>query len=169
MRQINAEGLALVEYYEGLYLKAYQDSVGCWTIGLGRIKHDDGAPVKEGDTCTKEQADAWLQTDLEKDGGHFVSAWVTKPLNENQYSALVSFTFNRGAGRFHDGDTKHHLKGILPFLNAGDFQGAADEMLLFDWAGNVDNHLLGLQRRRRSERALFLGQDWAQYKNWRPQ
>jgi hypothetical protein len=71
-RKLNAEGMALVEQFEGIFLKAYQDSVGVWTIGWGRILYDDGSRVKMGDNCTREQADQWLQEDLEKDGGQYV-------------------------------------------------------------------------------------------------
>lgn len=153
-RRINPEGLALVEYYEGLVLVAAPDAVGVPTIGLGRIKYDDGTPVKNGETCTKAQADEWLQTDLERDGGHYVRAWIQRPLNDNQYAALVSFTFNRGAGR---------LKQLI-----GMDGKIEDNLLSFDWAGSADNHLLGLQRRRRSECALFRGDKWETFKEWRP-
>ena len=150
---INAEGLKLVEYYEGCFLKSYQDSVGVWTLGLGRIRHDDGTPVGPGETCTQEQADAWLRSDLEREGAHYVRAW-TSGLNENQFSALTSFTFNRGAGRLRD---LLKMPGKIE-----------DNLLEFDWAGDRNNHLLGLKRRRRSERALYLGTDWTIYKGWKP-
>lgn len=150
---INDAGLSLVEYYEGCYLKSYMDSVGVWTIGLGRIRHDDGTKVGPNETCTQEQADAWLRTDLEREGAHYVRVW-TKGLNENQFSALTSFCFNRGAGR---------LSRLLAMPG-----GVENNIIAFDWAGSEDHHLLGLQRRRRSERALYLGEPWEAFKEWRP-
>lgn len=150
---INDAGLKLVEYYEGCELKSYMDSVGVWTIGLGRIRHDDGSAVGPGETCTQAQADAWLRSDLEKEGAHYVRAW-TKELNENQFSALTSFCFNRGAGR---------LRRLLAMPG-----NVEDNLIKFDWAGSEDNHLLGLMRRRRSEATLYVGDDWTFWKGWKP-
>src|ERR1039458_1595883 len=82
-RRINAEGMALVEQFEGLDLHAYLDSVRVATIAWGRIKYDDGSSVKMGDTCTREQANQWLQEDLEKDGGIFVRHYFPS-LNDDE-------------------------------------------------------------------------------------
>lgn len=150
---INEAGLKLVEYYEGCFLNSYQDSVGVWTIGIGRILHHDGSRVGTGETCTQAEADAWLSFDLEKEGAHYVRAY-TKGLNENQFSALTSFCFNRGAGR---------LRRLLAMPGK-----VEDNLIAFDWAGSEDHHLLGLQRRRRSERALYLGLTWERFKEWKP-
>lgn len=150
---INEAGLKLVEYYEGCFLKSYQDSVGVWTIGLGRIRYSNGTFVGANETCTQEQADAWLREDLEKEGAHYVRAW-TNGLNENQFSALVSFCFNRGAGR---------LRELLAMPGS-----IETNIIHFDYAGSFTNHLLGLQRRRRSERSLYIGNNWEEFKNWKP-
>lgn len=149
---INATGLALVKSFEGLYLKAYQDSVGVWTIGYGRIEYDGGSPVQQGDYTTQEKSDQWLLEDLEKDGAHYVRAWIKVPLNENQFSALTSFTFNRGAGRLHE--------KLVAILNSGDYAKAADTLLEYNYAGSDNRVLAGLTRRRKAERELFLGRDW---------
>ena len=154
IRRINQAALDLVCYYEGLYLNAYKDSVGVVTIGLGRIRYSDGSLVKMGDTCTREQAQGWLQEDLEEDGGQYVRKWCKPKLTDNQYGALVSFTFNRGAGRLKQ------LVGMPGRIE--------DNFLKFGWAGKPPKTLLGLQRRRRSERALYRGEDWEDYTNWRP-
>jgi GH24 family phage-related lysozyme (muramidase) len=144
-------GLLITKYCEGLYLDSYQDSRGVWTIGYGRIKHDDGSPVKAYEKCTPEEAEKWLLADLEKDGMHYVRAWMkTTPLTQNEFDALSDFCFNRGAGNF-----KHLLS--MPGVLADNFLTAVP-----------GDHELGLQRRRRMNRAWFLGQDWEQYKTWRP-
>jgi len=156
-RRINAEGMALVEQFEGLDLHAYLDSVKVPTIGFGRIKYDDGSSVKMGDTCTRAQADQWLQEDLEKDGGQYVRRYVAHALNDDQYAALVSFTFNRGAGRLHQ------LVAM-----GGELEQIASNMLHFDYAGTADNHLLGLKRRRRAEQALFHSKPWRPFISWNP-
>lgn len=130
----NQAGLQLIESFEGLRLTAYQDSVGVWTIGYGHTKG-----VKKGQTITKQQAETFLQQDL-----GVAEAPVNKlglTLTGNQFAALVSFTFNLGAGNL----TKLMSQGIA---------AVPDRILLFDHAGG--KVLPGLTRRRKAERALYL-------------
>jgi len=130
----NDAGLKLIESFEGLRLKAYQDSVGVWTIGYGHTKG-----VKQGQVITQQQAQAFLQQDLA-----VAEAAVNRlglGLTDNQFAALVSFTFNLGAGNL----TKLLKNGLA---------AVADRILLFDHAGG--KALPGLTRRRKAERALFL-------------
>ena len=55
------EGIELIKHFEGCRLEAYKCSAKVWTIGWG---HTRG--VKEGDTCTQEEADQeYLQKLLE--------------------------------------------------------------------------------------------------------
>jgi len=147
-KQIDKRGLDLVKHFEGLYLNAYQDSVGVWTIGYGHtgLTHKDGT-VKKGLTITEEKADELLRHDM----GHFgkrVNDLVTVPLNQDQFDALTSFDFNTGGLK----DSTLRKK-----LNAGDYTGAADEFLRWNKAGG--KVLKGLTRRRESERNLFLGKE----------
>jgi lysozyme len=148
--------MALVEQFEGLDLKAYTDSVGVWTIAWGRILYDDGSRVKMGDTCTRAQADQWLIEDLERDGCQYVRKYFPS-LNDDQYAALSSFTFNRGSGRLHQ----------LVMMSA-DLESIAANLLHFDYAGSDTNHLLGLKRRRLAEQALFRSLPWRVFVSWKP-
>lgn len=156
--KMSPAGLEMTKYFEGCFLKAYQDSVGVWTIAWGAIKWPDGTSVKEGDTCTQEQADEMLAAQVDSEGGHYVRAWAG-PLvvNQAQFDALTDFCYNRGAKRLRD---------LLAMSHST--QECADNILKWDWAGSPPKVLLGLQRRRRSERAFYLGQDWAQFKDWTP-
>lgn len=131
----------MIEGFEGLETRAYQDQRGIWTIGYGRI-----AGVKQGDTCTKEQADEWVAEDLAT-AEKAVSTMVKVPLNQNQFDALVSFTYNVGAGSL-----QHST--LLSLLNQGAFNGAANQFLAWDHINGVMSN--GLLRRRKMERALFL-------------
>jgi len=130
----NAAGLQLVESFEGLRLQSYQDSVGVWTIGYG---HTQG--VTQGQTITQQQAQAFLQQDLGVAESAVNKLGLT--LTDNQFAALVSFTFNLGAGNLN----KLMSQGIA---------AAPDRILLFDHAGG--RQLPGLTRRRQAERALYL-------------
>lgn len=84
-------GIKLIKKFESCRLTSYQCSAGVWTIGWG---HTRG--VKQGDTCTQEQADKWLQEDL-IEFERIVSIWFKK-VNQNQFDALVSLCYNIGPG-----------------------------------------------------------------------
>jgi lysozyme len=134
------KGIDLIEQFEGLRLKAYQDVVGVWTIGYGTTKN-----VTKGMTITEEQATEFLQRDLavfEK----AINQAVTKVLNQNQFDALACFCYNVGSGNF--------LKStLLKKLNAGDNAGAALQFLVWNKAGGKP--VAGLTRRRKAESKLF--------------
>lgn len=139
--QISQAGTDAIKDYEGVRLKAYDDGVGVWTIGVGHIKG-----VKRGDEITMAQVDEFLHADL-AEAEKAVNTLVSVPLKQGQYDALVSFVFNLGAGAFK-GST------LLKKLNARDYDGAADELLRWNKAGG--RVLAGLTKRRISERIMFL-------------
>jgi GH24 family phage-related lysozyme (muramidase) len=150
---INNDGLIIVKRCEGCELKAYQDSVGVWTIGYGHTSAAGDPQVFAGQTISEAQAEAILKKDLEMfENG--VRDLVKVPVNSDQFSALVSFSFNLGLGAL-GGST------LLKKLNAGDYQGAADEFPRWVKAGGQT--LPGLVKRRNAERALFLSQPYAHY------
>lgn len=161
MLLVNQSGLELIQHFEGCYLKAYQDSVGVWTIAWGRIVFPNGRKVRAGDTCTQLEADEWLLQDIWGEGSKYVRALLDDPiegeLSANQFSALAGFTYNRGVGRFRD--------YLAPFLNKRDFTGAMDSLVRVNWAGADRKYLLGLDRRRWAERFLFEGKPWEQFKS----
>lgn len=140
--RINEDGLNLIKNFEGLRLKAYQDSVGVWTIGYGHTGKDV-APELE---ITEEQAEKLLEADLDRfERG--VSNIVAVPLNENEFAALVSFSFNLGLANLKSST-------LLKKLNAEDRAGAAQQFVRWNKAGG--KVLSGLTRRREAERDLFL-------------
>lgn len=138
-------GLILIKEFEGCSLVAYRDSVGVATIGYGKIRHADGTPVKDGDTCTQSEADQGLREDIEADAEHFMRAWIKIQLNQNQWDAICSFTFNRGSGR------------LRQLLATNDI---AKHIRDFDYAGKPPKRLLGLARRRAAEWLMYIGKDW---------
>ena len=143
VKQISAEGINLICSFEGLELKAYLDSANIWTIGYGTIIRN-GVKVKKGDICTIEQAKAYMASDLKS-----FEAAVNKvkvPLNQNQYDALVSLTYNIGVNAFANST-------LLKKLNASDYKGAAAQ---FDVWNKVKGKVVqGLVNRRAKERKLF--------------
>lgn len=139
--KINEAGLELIKSHEGCRLTAYKDIVGVLTIGYGHTGND----IFEGLEIDPVTANSLLQGDLDRfeDG---VTNLIIQNINENQFSALVSFAFNLGLGA---------LKGshLLIKVNCGDFDGAAAEFLKWDRAGGVV--VPGLLARRQAEQRLF--------------
>lgn len=142
--RINNEGLQLIKDFESLRLTAYQDAVGIWTIGWGHT----GSDVSPGKTITASEADSLLRGDVAGTEAD-VRRLVKVPLSSNQFSALVSFVFNVGAGPTGFGGST-----MLNKLNQGDYAGAADQFPRWTHAGG--KVLQGLVRRRNAEKALFL-------------
>lgn len=146
----------LIKQHEGLRLKAYPDpgSGGDpWTLGYGRAYG-----VKKGDTCTKVQAEHWLDEDI-LNASMIVERAVKVPLSNSQRDALVSFVFNVGHGAKGVKDGFVVLRDgrpstMLKLLNLGDYYGAAAQ---FDrWVHGSGNILPGLVKRRKAEKAIFL-------------
>ena len=139
-------GVDLICGFEGKRLVAYDDGVGVWTIGFGTTIYPNGIKVKKGDTCTEAQAKEYMAHDLKK-FELAVSNVVTVPLSQNQFDALVSLAYNIGTNAFKNST-------LVKKLNAGDYQGAADQFTVWNKGGG--KVLQGLVNRRAKERELFL-------------
>lgn len=143
---VNKAALDLITHFEGLRLKAYKDTGGVWTIGYGHTTAAGLPEVKEGMEITKEEAQTIFARDLVK-YEKFVKDFVTVPVNQNQYGALVSFCYNLGPDRLRKST-------LLKKLNAGDYDGASKEF--GRWIFDNGVKLKGLERRRAAEKELFL-------------
>ena len=75
-----------------------------WTIGYGTIKYPNGTAVKEGDVITQQEADDIFAYQVDTDYAPNVDLLVTSdvPINQDQFDALVSFTYNVGVNAFSD-------------------------------------------------------------------
>jgi lysozyme len=145
-----AAAIALITTYEGLRLEAYKDPVGVWTICYGSTKN-----VQPGQVATLQECENRLGADAEE-AANAVRKYVQHPITQEQFDALVDFTFNLGAGNFKNST-------LLRKLNAGDCYGAAEEFRRWVYAGG--QVLPGLQKRREAEYELFLAdcQYWPEY------
>ena len=135
---ISENGLALIKRFEGCRLTAYQDSVGVWTIGYGHT-----LDVSKGRTITQQQADHYLRADCanaEKAVNRYIHIYHW---NQNQFDALVSFTFNCGSGN------------LRTLLNGGtrSISQISEKIPAYRKAGG--KVLQGLVNRRAAEKTLF--------------
>jgi len=149
---IGAKGIALIKHFESCMkvvpggFQAYLDPIRVLTIGWGHT-NDNGRQFDSTSIWTQAECDAEFLNDMaifEK----AVNDLVTVPLNQDEFDALVSFTFNVGAGNLKSST-------LLRKLNAGDFAGAAQEFPRWNKAGG--EVLPGLVKRRAAEALLFQG------------
>lgn len=138
---ISDAGLALIKRWEGCRSAAYRCPAGIWTIGYGHTK--TAAP---GMKISRQQAEELFREDL-KVFEAAVTKLVTVPLSQNQFDALVSFTYNVGSGALAKST-------LLALLNSKNYLGAAEQFLRWNRAGNVT--LAGLVQRRQAEYELFM-------------
>jgi lysozyme len=151
--QLSDHGIRVIKNFEGLLLTAYRDIAGIWTIGYGSTRYHDGKAIKPGDKLANEaQATALFNNTLAQ-YVDAVNSYVKVPLTQNQFDALVSFTYNEGTGALRSST-------LLKKLNASDYRGATDQFLL--WNKITDPHTGEkvvsnvLKARRAEERGLFL-------------
>lgn len=143
--KMSSKGLDLVKSFEGLYTKAYLCPAGVWTIGYGHTGKVDGKPISSGMVITAAKATKLLADDMnvfEKG----VERAVKVKLNQNQFDALVSFSFNCGLGALNQST-------LLKLLNKNKYEDASKEFLKWNKGGG--RVLAGLTRRREAEKKLF--------------
>lgn len=134
-------GISFIKQHEGVRYHAYDDGTGVWTIGVGHVKG-----VMPGDKIDDAKVDQFLREDLES-AEYAVNRLVKVDLTQNQYDALVSFTFNVGSGNLASST-------LLKMLNKGNYQAAADQFP--KWTLAKGKVLRGLVTRRAAERLLFM-------------
>ena len=146
-------GIDLIKQFEGLYLAAYLCPAGKWTIGYG---HTDaaGAPgVYRGLRIGAGDAEEILRDDLQGVEAAVIDA-VNVDLTQGQFDALVSFTFNLGAGALAKST-------LLKRINEGRMDAVPAEFMKWTKA-RVNGELVdlpGLVKRRRAEAKLWRGLD----------
>jgi len=141
---ISKEGIDLIKKFEGCELTAYRCSANVLTIAYGRIKE-----VKEGDTCTKEQAEEWLHEEL-IEYESYINDMVEVSLLQNQFDALVSWVYNLGPSNLKSST-------LLKVLNSGEYKSVPEQIKRWNKAGG--KVLEGLTRRRQAEALLFEGRE----------
>lgn len=140
--KISDAGIRAIQDFEGFSRDRYADSAGLPTIGYGHlIRPHENIPER----ITQAYATVLLRQDLNV-AEACVNRLVRVELTQQQYDALVSFTFNLGCGALSKST-------LLKRLNAGDHHAAAREFLKWVYAGG--RKVEGLMNRRVAERAMF--------------
>lgn len=144
---VNNATLRLIKEFEGFSANAYKDSTGVVTIGYGTTgRAGVGIDPRMGDTITEAEAEYYLEKAIRKFADQ-IRPYITAEINENEFGAFVSLSYNIGPAAFKKSSALRHF-------NAGDKEKAAKSILLWNKAGG--KVLRGLVRRREAEKALFL-------------
>jgi lysozyme len=138
-------GIELIKQFEGVRLESYVCPAGILTIGVGHTSAAGPPKVVPKMKITYQEANEILARDLVKYESA-VDRLVTVPLSQNQFDALVSFTFNVGEGALAKST-------LLKKLNAGKYSEVPAELM--KWTKGGGRELPGLVRRRRAECALW--------------
>ena len=146
LQRLSTKGAEFIAQWEGIKLKAYKDTGGVWTIGIGTIIYPNGKKVKEGDICTKEEAYSWFK-DYIVGVEDLIHKSIKVPLTQNQFDALVSLIYNIGSTQFIGGSVDDKL-------NSHQTSAALETWKKY----RLDNGkvIQGLVNRRNAEVALFL-------------
>jgi lysozyme len=160
--KVSEEGLKLLKHHEGFRKKPYQCAAGIWTIGYGHAMYADqlkipstpegmaarkAYPLKPEDNriWSKEEIDALLVKDVVR-FERAVDRYISVPLRQNEFNALISAVYNLGAGWLQRSPVRQRI-------NRGDKTGAMQKLLKYNKAGG--KVLKGLDNRRKDEAALF--------------
>ena len=140
--KISKEGLDLIKKFEGFRPNPYNDIAGYPTIGYGHkiVAGEVYEVIEEPEAVALLEKDcSWAVT--------IINTSVTTILDQHQFDALCSFTYNVGAHTFA-------TSTLLKRINEEKFGEAANEFLKWCYAGGKRSE--GLYKRRQSEREYFL-------------
>lgn len=135
------KGIELIKRHEGLRLHAYRCPANVWTIGYGHTR-----TAKPGMQISGDDADKLLRSDIEV-AEMAVNTRVIVPINQCQFDALVSFTFNVGRGNFE-------RSTLLTMINNGPNESQIS-LEFKRWVYAKKKLLAGLVRRRDEEAKLY--------------
>ncbi|HUJ75559.1 MAG TPA: lysozyme [bacterium] len=146
MPTIGEQGLDLIRTFEQFRANPYQDAVGIWTIGYGAIRDLHGLPITtHTPPIDMDTANVLLQRDVRR-ASDAVTRLIRPPLNQQEFDALCSFTFNLGGGALQSSTLRQ-------VINRNE-EPEEDLFTRWDMAGG--RHLRGLHRRRAAEYDLYV-------------
>ena len=144
MRHVTDVGLLLIKRFESFSPTVYVCPAGYTTVGYGHVVLDGESDRFAGGIGEYEAEDL-----LRRDAGiaeRAVLRLITVPLTDGQFDALVSFTFNVGAGGLQRSTLRRKV-------NREEHSAVPAEFMKWAWAGG--RKLKGLVRRREAEARLY--------------
>ena len=145
--RLGSKGLELIKSFEGFYSKPYLDPIGIPTIGYGATYYPNKKKVTMKDKPLTEKEASDLLKEMMVTYENDVKRLVKRELNQNQFDALVSFTYNLGSANLGKST-------LLKKINANPCDKTIkDEFLKWNKAGG--KVISGLTRRRNAEAELY--------------
>jgi lysozyme len=162
--KVSEKGIKLLKHHEGFRKKPYQCAAKIWTIGYGHALYPEqmkipstpegmerrkAFPLKYADNrvWSVEEIDALLVKDVVR-FERAVERFISVPLRQHEFDALISATYNLGPGWLQRSQVRQKI-------NRGDKKGAMESLRKYNKAGG--KVLRGLDNRRKDEEALFMG------------
>ncbi len=145
--KIGTKGIELIKHFEGFRSQPYYDPVNVATIGYGATHYGNGVNVKISDNSISEKEASILLINMLVQYENAVDQVLNRTISQNQYDALVSFTYNLGGGALAQSTL---LKKVN--INPAD-PSIKNEFMRWIYAGGVP--LNGLIRRRAAESELY--------------
>ena len=149
--RLSVEGEKLLKKLEGFRAKPYKDSAGKWTVGYGHVLVPGDGVAGPGDIISESKATSLLEQDVEKTVKAVNSLVINTKINQNQFDAMVIFTYNVGIGAFSKST-------ILKSVNAGNYEEASKTFQLWCKVHTPQGmfvEIAGLRNRRLAEEKLF--------------
>lgn len=157
---ISDKAIEMIKHHEGVRQLPYRCPAFLWTVGVGHVidpnhikvplEQRKQLAIPEGwdRKLTMEEVNAILKKDLESFVRGVLRLCPASVNNQGHLDALTSFSFNVGLGNLQKST-------IRMKYNREDYEGAAEGFM--DWTKAGGRELPGLVKRRKDERALFLG------------
>ncbi len=145
--RVTDEAKEMMREHEGFREEAYLCPSSVWTIGFGNTFYENGQPVRQGHKIDKYRAERLFSYYVDDFSKKIVRLLAGKTLNENQFSALVSFTYNVGIGAFEKSTLRRKV-----ISNPDDPLIKAE---FSRWTRGGGKVLNGLVRRRQDESGLY--------------
>jgi lysozyme len=148
MRYIPQAAIDFIRNAEGCRLHIYPDSAGKLTIGIGHLIK----PCEEFGIITYQEAEDLLRDDMQE-AANAIARLITRPLNDNQYAALLSFTYNEGGGTLQRSTLRRKC-------NRGEDDDVPQEFMKYvyvkDTITKIPRKVTGLIHRRAAEARLYM-------------
>lgn len=121
---------------EGVVPHAYQDHLGFWTIGVGRL-----IDKRKGGGLSDDEIDYLLRNDVEKFARQVKAAlpWVDK-LDPAREAVIIGMAFQMGTAGLLG------FRRTLALIESGDYKGAAETMLQSRWAQQTPARAMRMAR-----------------------
>lgn len=142
MRYIPQQAIDFIRGAEGCSLHVYKDVAGLLTIGIGHLLK----PEEDFIIITHQEAEDLLRNDLQT-AANAIARLIIRPLNDNQYSALLSFTYNLGGSTLQ-------RSALRKKCNRGEDDDVPVEFVKYCFAGGKKN--ISLLKRRIAESKLYM-------------